>query len=164
MKVKIKQEELQSFELSWLCIRPMLHAVRGKDLSIKSEMYNQLNEGQKGIFLFYSYHNHADTLAAFYWFSAYNINELRSWNGIKNGVLYFGDGRMADLLDDIKLFIEKRNKSERPISPGDLELDPALFDEVSRLYDSYNECSKHTIIRMNEWILTNQPDFIEDFI
>ncbi|WP_410769414.1 hypothetical protein [Fontibacillus sp. BL9] len=162
MKVKIGREDLQSFELSWLCVRPMLHAVRGKDLSVKSEMYNQLNEGQKGLFLFYSFHNHVDKLTAFYWFSAYHINELQSWNGIKSGVLYFGDGKMADLLDEIMQFIENCNKTERPITPGDLEHDQETFDKVNRLYDSYIEYSKHTIMRMNEWINANKPDFIED--
>ena len=106
MKVKIKQEELQSINLSWLCVQPMLLSVRGKDLKTKLDMYDQLNEGQKGLFLFYSFHNHTKTMAEFYWFAAYNINELQSWKGIWNGVLYFNDNRMADLLDRIKLFID----------------------------------------------------------
>jgi hypothetical protein len=83
MKVKLDPMDYESKSLSWLCIKPMLLAVRGKDFSAKSEMYNQLNEGQKGLYLFYSFHNHTKTLEEFYWFSAYHINELKSWNGIK---------------------------------------------------------------------------------
>ncbi|CAH1211561.1 hypothetical protein [Paenibacillus sp. JJ-223] len=58
MKVALHANELESVELSWLCIKPMLHAVRGKDMQTKLEMYHQLNEAQKGLYLFYSYHNH----------------------------------------------------------------------------------------------------------
>lgn len=161
MKVKIKQEELQSINLSWLCVQPMLLAVRGKDLKTKLEMYNQLNEGQKGIFMFYSFHNHTMTMAEFYWFAAYNINELRSWTGICRGVLYFNDNKMADLLDRIKLFIENRNKLGSQISPSDLDNNKELFNEVSKLYDKYREFSEKTIIRMNEWINANPEKFFE---
>lgn len=161
MKVTIRQEDLQSFNLSWLCVQPMLDGVRGKDLPTKLEMYKLLNEGQKGLFLFYSFHNHTKTLAEFYWFSAYNINEIQSWNGIKNGVLYFKNARMADLLDEIKLLIENQNRLGRQINPSDVDNDQELFGDVSRLYDRYNEYSKLTIINMNEWINTNKDDFIK---
>lgn len=95
MKAKLMLEDLQSDHLSWLSIQPMLLAVRGKDLSAKLEMYNRLNEGQKGLYLFYSYHNHAKTEAEFYWFSAYHINELQTWGDIKRGLVYFGDVKLA---------------------------------------------------------------------
>ncbi|OEH84287.1 hypothetical protein BHU72_10760 [Desulfuribacillus stibiiarsenatis] len=161
MKVKIKQEELQSFHLSWACIQPMLHSVRGKDRSTKLELYNQLNEGQKGLFLFYSFHNHTKTLEEFYWFSDYNINELQSWDGIKNGVLYFQDVQMANVLDEIKLLIEKQNILGRKINPSDMKYDQELFGDISKLYSRYNGCSRCTIIKMNEWINNNKDDFIE---
>lgn len=161
MKVKIKQEELQNFDLSWKCVQPMLLAVRGKDLETKSAMYKQLSEGQRGLFLFYSFHNHTNTLEEFYWFSAYNINELQSWDGIKQSVLYFKDVQMADTLDEIKLLIEKRNTLELEISPSDLKNDQELFINVSRLFTKYTDCSKRTINKMNKWVMTNKDDFIE---
>ncbi|WP_281888060.1 hypothetical protein [Paenibacillus sp. YYML68] len=161
MKAKINQTELESKLLSWLCIQPMLAAVRGKDLQTKLAMYNQLHEGQKALFLFYSFHNHTKTIAEFYWFSAYNINELQTWKGIRAGVLYFADVSMAELLDEIESLIVTRNKFNKVISPTDLEVDQHLLNEVKELYDKYMEHAALTIERMNNWIRINQEEFIE---
>jgi hypothetical protein len=164
MKVKLKKEDLLSTQLSWLCVKPMLLAVRGKDLSTKLEMYQQLNEGQKGLYLFYSFHNHADTIAEFYWFSAYYITEIQSWNGIKSGLQYYKDAEMVDLLDQIELLIQRRNKENnigRKVSPTDLETDEGLFNEVKVHFDRYRKLSENTIIQMNIWIINHEEDFFE---
>lgn len=91
MLTRMKQELLQSENLSWLCIEPMLLAVRGKSPGAKLEMFNQLNEGQQALYLFYAFHNHANTVAEFYWFSSYFIGELLAWKGLKTGVLFSKD-------------------------------------------------------------------------
>lgn len=161
MKVKLDPVDIESKSLSWLCIKPMLLAVRGKDFSAKSEMYNQLNEGQKGLYLFYSFHNHTKTLEEFYWFSAYHINELKSWNGIKKGLNYFKDVTLPKLLDDIEILIIKRNKLKKTVSPTDLENDKELMNDVKNLHEQYIKYSETSINRMNDWIKANRTEFIE---
>ncbi|OME84203.1 MULTISPECIES: hypothetical protein [Paenibacillus] len=161
MKVKLDPVDIESKSLSWLCIKPMLLAVRGKDISAKSEMYNQLNEGQKGLYLFYSFHNHTKTLEEFYWFSAYYINELKSWNGIKKGLNYFKDVTLPNLLDDIEILIIERNKLKKTVSPTDLENDKELMNDVKNLYEQYIKYSETSINRMNDWIKANRTEFIE---
>ncbi|MGW8956934.1 hypothetical protein [Paenibacillus sp. NPDC055715] len=161
MKVKLDLIDIESKALSWLCIKPMLLAVRGKDSSAKSEMYNQLNEGQKGLYLFYSFHNHTKTLEEFYWFSAYNINELKSWNGIKKGLHYFEDVALPKLLDDIEILIVERNKLKKAVSPTDLENDKELMNDVKSLYEQYIKYSETSINRMNDWIKANRTEFIK---
>lgn len=37
MKVKLTKQDFQNTQLSWLCIQPMLLAVRGKDLTTKQK-------------------------------------------------------------------------------------------------------------------------------
>lgn len=162
MKAQLNNEDFLSAQLSWLCIRPMLLAVRGKDLSTKTEMYHQLNEGQKGLYLFYSFHSHVNTIEEFYWFSAYYITELKSWNGIKSGVRFFGDIEMVELLDQIERIVWNRSKETlRKISPSDLESDNDLLVEIKKLYDQYKLESGKTICRMNEYITNNLEQFIE---
>lgn len=164
MKVKLKEEDLQSTQLSWKCIEPMLLAVRGKDFTTKIDMYQKLNEGQKGLYLFYSFHNHVNTIAEFYWFSDYYITEIQSWSGIRSGMQYFKDIEMVGLLDQIELFIQKRhkeNKVERKVSPTDLDMDEGLFSEVKVLFDMYRKLSENSINQMNKWIMTNNEDFYE---
>lgn len=140
----------------------MLLAVRGKDITTKTEMYQQLNEGQKGLYLFYSFHNHAKTIEEFYWFSSYYILEIQSWSGIKSGVQYFKDFEMVDLLEQMEDLIMQRsedmNKGQQ-VSPTDLEKDKGLLNAVTEYFAKYNELSEKTINRMNEWIIDHQEDF-----
>lgn len=162
MKVKLNANDLDSNHLSWLCISPMLMAVMGKDLQTKLEMYNRLTEGHKGLFLFYSFHNHAKTIEEFYWFADYNLHELKSWNGIKKGVRYFQDTDMASLLSEIEMFfVHRRAERNKPVSPTDLEENDKLLSDVKMLYEKYVACSNLTISRMNEWIKAHLTDFVE---
>ncbi|SET94128.1 hypothetical protein [Paenibacillus sp. NFR01] len=162
MKVKLDSSEIASKSLSWLCIKPMLLAVRGKDLSAKADMYNQLNEGQKALYLFYSFHNHTKTLEEFYWFSAYNINELKAWDGIRKGLNYFQARALPELLKDIEIFFAERKGWNHPISPTDLDNDNELKVKMIALYEKYLNYSEAAISRMNAWIIANRQDFIEE--
>ncbi|MFS0724402.1 hypothetical protein [Paenibacillus sp. 1P07SE] len=153
MKVKLDPLAVDSKDLSWLCVKPMLLAVQGKDLATKTDMYNQLSEGQKGLYLFYSYHNHTKTLEEFYWFSAYHINELKSWDKIKNGLKYFKEMNLPELLEEIEMLIDDA------VSPTDLENDKKLSKDVKNLYEKYNLYSEICINRLNEWVKANRTEF-----
>lgn len=83
MLTRIKQDDFLKDNLSWLCIEPMLISIRGKDLDEKSAMYNQLNEGQRALYLFYAFYNHVHSIEEFYWFATYFMGELKAWNGLK---------------------------------------------------------------------------------
>lgn len=161
MKAAITTNELASPELSWLCIQPMLSAVRGKDLKVKREMYDRLNEGQQALYLFYSFHNHTQTAAEFYWFAAYNIHELHAWKGIRQSVLYFQDGELGGLLEEMESVLVKAGERYKPASPSDLEQDPELADTIMQLYACYRGCAEQTIRRMNVWVLAHQNSFLE---
>lgn len=164
MKAKLRPEDVHSKQLSWLCIEPMLVSVRGRDMAAKTEIYRQLHEGQQALFLFYSYHNHTKSLAEFYWFSAYNIIEIKSWNGIKNGMRYFNQNEMVDLLDDIERLITSKNKvgdTWREVLPTDLEKDPILLQRTEALYATYQIVAQAAITHMNEIILQNQDMYLE---
>ncbi|MDQ0657773.1 hypothetical protein [Paenibacillus sp. W2I17] len=164
MKAKLRPEDIYSKQLSWLCIEPMLVSVRGRDMAAKTEIYRQLHEGQQALFLFYSYHNHTKSLAEFYWFSAYNIIEIKSWNGIKNGMSYFNQNEMVDLLDDIERLITSENKvgdTWREVLTTDLEKDPILLQRTEALYATYQIVAQAAITHMNEIILQNQEMYLE---
>lgn len=164
MKVKLKKEYLQTVQLSWKCIEPMLLAVRGKDYPIKIEMYQQLNEGQQGLYMFYSFHIRTNSTAEFYWFANYYITKVQSWSGIKRAVEFYSDNEMVVLLDAIELFIQKCNQANNSggnVSPSDLKADRVLNNEVKVLFDKYRVQSENTIDLMNKWIINHEEDFIE---
>ncbi len=161
MKASITANGLASPELSWLCIQPMLLAVRGKDLESKREMYNRLNEGQQALYLFYSFHNHTQTVAEFYWFAAYNIRELHVWGGISRAALFFQDGELAGLLEEMESVLDKAAERYNPASPSDLEQDPELAGTLLQLHARYRVCAEQSIHRMNAWVLAHQDSFLE---
>ncbi|MDF2937358.1 MAG: hypothetical protein K0Q90_2731 [Paenibacillaceae bacterium] len=161
MKAALTFSDLESTNLSWLCIEPMLTAVRGKDPKAKREMYYRLNEGQQALYLFYSFHNHTQTAAEFYWFSAYNIHELKAWGGIRSGVLYFQDETMAGVLDETGPVLAEAAERHFPASPSDLELDPKLASAICRLHARYRICSEQTIQLMNVWVLAHRESYLE---
>lgn len=164
MKAKLRPEDRYSKQLSWLCIEPMLVSVRGRDMAAKTEIYRMLHEGQQALFLFYSYHNHTKSLAEFYWFSAYNIIEIKSWNGIKNGMRFFRIDEMVTVLDQIERLIMDKNRvgeEWREVLATDLEKDPILLQRTEVLYDTYQTVAQAAITHMNEMILQNQDMYLE---
>ncbi|MCP1182988.1 hypothetical protein [Paenibacillus sp. 1781tsa1] len=164
MKARIRPEDIYSKQLSWLCIEPMLVAVRGRDMAAKTEIYRQLHEGQQALFMFYSYHNHTKSLAEFYWFSAYNIIEIKSWNGIKKGMHFFRLDEMVTVLDQIEYLITDHNRVDetwREVLPTDLEKDPTLLQRTEALYATYQAVAQEAITHMNEMILQNQEMYLE---
>lgn len=164
MKASLTQEELLSDQLSWLCIRPMLLAVRGMDLEAKLEMYRGLAEGQQALYLFYAYHNHAGTPEELYWFASYYVIEIRSWSGIIGSVRYFGCEEFAELLERVEEVVARKHREDgewRSMAlPSDLENDERLRAEVLTLFDQYRALSSRAIQRMNEWVLEHPDDYL----
>ncbi|MEK4525393.1 hypothetical protein MHI48_08290 [Paenibacillus sp. FSL H7-0942] len=164
MKAKLRPEDIYSKQLSWLCIEPMLVSVRGRDMAAKTEIYRMLHEGQQALFLFYSYHNHTKSLAEFYWFSAYNIIEIKSWNGIKNGMHFFHLDEMVNVLEQIESLITDKNKVGEEwleVLATDLDKDPILLQRTEVLYDTYQTVAQAAITHMNEMILQNRDMYLE---
>lgn len=164
MRAVLRQEDIESPRLSWLCIEPALLSVRAKDLAAKAAVYKDLNEGQQALFLFYAFHNHVQSPAELYWFAAYSIIELRSWQELGKGMRYFGNNELVQLLEQTEQVIEASNKLDgqwKTASPSDLERDMPLYQKVEQLFDSYMRIVPAAIARMNEHILENKDEYIE---
>lgn len=164
MKASINREDLASDRLSWLCIEPMLLSVRGRSIEEKRAMYYRLTEGQQALYTFYAYHNHTDTLEEFYWFAAYCIVEVPSWDSMVRGLRYYGDSELAELLERLAHAVERklrRGGEWRSATVADLETDSRLKSEIEALYESYRSLTPETIKRMNEWISGHRDEFME---
>ncbi|MGG3280002.1 hypothetical protein [Paenibacillus solani] len=165
MLIKIKEEDLNKDNLSWLCIQPMLLSIRGRNLSAKSEMYNLLNEGQQALYLFYAFHNHSNSISEFYWFTTYFMGDLKAWDGVKKGVRFFKGDELLSILEQWEQVIHQKNRladgSWREVSPSDLDRDPELFDMTEPIYKEYQVLAHDFIEDMNEYIRNNKEDFFE---
>lgn len=162
MKAAIHRDELNSEQLSWLSVKPMLLSVLGKDIDAKTEMYRQLSEGQQALYLFYSYHNHTNTLAEFYWFSAYYIIEYGVWDEMIKAVRYFDHPELAVTLELTRNLIETKLRTGgewKMATPQDLDTDPAFCANAQRIYDRYRALTPHMIKRMNDWVFERQEEY-----
>lgn len=48
---KVKKTDLETDLISWLSVEPMLISVRGKSIEKKRDVYNQLNDGQRALYI-----------------------------------------------------------------------------------------------------------------
>ncbi len=162
MKAAIHREELYSDQLSWLSVKPMLLSVRGKDVHAKAEVYRQLSEGQRALYLFYSYHNHTGSLAEFYWFSAYYMIEYKAWDEMKNAVRYFEDPEFVRTLGLVYSAIERKLKVEgnwTMAKPQDIEMDLEFQAAMQTVYDRYRKLTPQLIKRMNDWVFARREEY-----
>lgn len=164
MRVSLKERELENAKLSWLCIEDTLTSLRGKDQAAKLDAYKELNEGQKGLYMFYAFHNHTKTLAEFYWFSSYFITELKGWAALKDGVSFYRQEKYIAICDEMEKLVQAKNRLEdgtwRQALASDLDEDEQLLSETSAIYERYIPIANEAIASMNAYIREHSEDFL----
>lgn len=165
MIVKLRVEDMLQDQLSWLCIEPMLLAVRAKSPAAKLEMYQQLNEAQQAMYMFYSFHNHVHSPAEYNWFAHYYMSELKGWSWLKSGLHLFEGLPLLHLLEDTEMAIERYSKQEdgawNDAKLSDLEQDADLQASMMKLFRDYQSSSAMLIQHMNQYIREHAADFLE---
>ena len=163
MQVTLSKEDLNNEQLSWLCVKPILEGVRGKETSVKAEAYSHLNEGQKALYIFYAFHNHTKSTAEFYWFASYFISELKGWSTLTNGLLFYKEEQLMRICSEIEQLVEAHNKqpdgSWRQALASDLDQDAELLARVEDLYKQYIPLARQGIQRMNRYIQSHPEQF-----
>ncbi|OMF21465.1 hypothetical protein BK133_28270 [Paenibacillus sp. FSL H8-0548] len=164
MRVTLHPQDLNSELLSWLCVKPILESVRGKDSTIKADAYNRLNEGQRALYIFYAFHNHSkSSILEFYWFSSYFISDLKGWPTLTNGLLFYGEESLVQICHDMKELVEfvnlQSDGSWRQAMASDLDENPELLARVTALFDLYLPTAEQCISHMNQYIRSNCEEF-----
>lgn len=168
MLVLMKRQIFDSLDhdaLGWACIEPIILSVKGKDFVVKSQAYSQLNKGQRALFMFRVYYNHACiSLADFYWWSSYFFTQP-TWLEIKSGLIFFKDDIMYQLLDDMEEILKKKvRKGYKDISEGafnEIENDLELNKSVSLLYKVFQEIAPQTLKIIGTYIRNNPDEFVK---
>lgn len=147
-------------ELYWRCFEPIIPAIRGKDHSIKTLVYNQLTLGQQALLMFNVYYNHASkSLVEFYWWSAYYLSQPNSWEELKKALQYFNSESMLNLLEELEKLLAVRTNPQ--VSYTDLEHKPELSTSMNKLYYVLQEISPSIKLNIGCYIKRNQHEFIE---
>jgi hypothetical protein len=168
MLVFVKRQMFESLDddaLGWTCIEPVIKSIRGKDFAVKSQAYSQLNKGQRALFMFRVFYNHACiSLSDFYWWSSYYFAQP-TWSEIKSGLVYFKDDIMYQLLEDMEGILEKKtiqgNKNTSEVAFNEIENDLELRSSVSLLYETFREIAPQTLKIIGTYIRNNPDEFIQ---
>lgn len=166
--MKMKQAEFDGMsdeELGRACVEPMLLSIRGKDFVTKTQTISSLNRSQQALCMFRVLYDHAKNSAGeYYAWIAYLLQAPGYWSGVMEGLRYFEDESMMQLLEETKLFIEERNReSNKPmesVSLNDLEQDCELSEKVDRLYSKFNEIAQSSLKLISTFIRSNSQDFV----
>jgi hypothetical protein len=138
--------------LGWQCIEPIVLDVRGKDNEYKLRVYSQLNEGQKALFSFYVYFNHAkNSLEEFIWWTNHFYSQSDVWAELKKGLRYLN-------LNRFEIFIEKFEETALERSKYDLPYDDP--DTICNLFFIFGDHITPTLQQISQYIKTNPEEFV----
>ncbi|MFP3392140.1 hypothetical protein [Brevibacillus sp. SIMBA_040] len=168
MLIAMKREffhSLQPDQLGRACIEPVLLPLRGKNPSVKAEVYQQLTIGQRALFMFHVWHDHANGSALeFYCWLAYTRQEFSYWIGIQAGLRFFGQEKIIALLEEMNEVLEERNqrlgKTMADVTGQDLEEDAQLSETVHRLYAHYQQNIPDTFLMIYSYIRSHPEEFV----
>jgi hypothetical protein len=152
-------------DLGNACFAPVIPLIRGKSMVVKEQVYRELSAGQKALFMFYAYYNHAcHSVQEFFWWSAYDYAQPKAWDTLKNALRYFGGASMLEVLEEMENVLERngfpRSLEGFSLSPEELDRRPELLPVVQALYARFAEVSAATLIRIGETIRSRPGEFI----
>ncbi|WP_312117080.1 hypothetical protein [Brevibacillus reuszeri] len=168
MLIAMKRELFDSLtpeHLGRACIEPVLLPLRGKRPSVKAEVYQGLTVGQRALFMFHVWHDHAcGSALEFYCWLAYTRQEFSYWIGIQAGLRFFDQESIIALLVEMNDVLEERNerlgKSLADVTGQDLEEDALLRETVDRIYHDYRQHVPDTFLTIYRYIRSHPEEFI----
>ncbi|WP_338449907.1 hypothetical protein R4Z09_27795 [Niallia oryzisoli] len=158
-------DSLEDYHLVRACFDPIIPMIRGKDASVKEQVYHQLNTSQQALFLFNAYYNHAcHSTEEMYWWSAYYFAQPKTWQEIKGALKYFKAAEMHDLLEKVESTFITRDYPKKleqfSIAYNDLEKDIELFQIFQEHNNHFQEISPATLKQIGLYIRKNPNEFI----
>jgi uncharacterized protein YlzI (FlbEa/FlbD family) len=161
-------EALNDVSLIWTCIEPTIQQVRGKNFVVKSDVYAQLSTGQRALLMFQMLYGHTSNgVEEFYSHLSYLLLNKGVWLQLKNGMRYFGDYDMIQVLEKVELFfqrlkMEEFKDSEEPhnILAG-FDKNAELSASMLLLNRSLRETLPSTTKRVATYIRENVNEFVQ---
>lgn len=141
---------LDDEKIIWICVEPIVQAVRGKHPQIKSQVIMQLNNGQRALFFFQVLYGHANHgISQFFHQISYLMDTVDIWSALKSGVKYFGDIEMLGLIEKMEnAYYTEAKESGNTV----------FFEELDRLY---KEMIPSTVKLVGSFIRNHPAEFIQ---
>lgn len=156
---------LNEERLGWACMEPMFMKIRGKAPEVKNEVISQLGEGQKALCMFRILYDHSHKSAEeYYGWSCYLLDQPGYWNSVLEGVQFFGDLPLKDLLDETRQSLEagihRLGLSWGSAAITDLDDDAELREAVSGLYTQFQEVTAESLRNIAGYIRMHPEEFV----
>lgn len=171
MIVRIKRQELNNLAdeaLFHACFKPLIldykrRMAKENSLLVKEHFYQELSTGQKALFVFHMYYDHAsESEEEFFWWSSYFIAQPKIWLSIKTGLKYFRAESMYLLLEEIESILKKYNYhntlEEFAVTREDLHSNRELSASINVLYIKFSEVAGPTIKGISDFIRHNHEE------
>ena len=154
MLVSLNKAELtvkDDWSLIWTCVSPFVFRVRGKNDLMKMNVYRQLSEHQKRLFIFTIYYNHARQSVDDFIYYGKLLLENDYWHELTEAMVFFKNGKMVDLLNRIEAELKK---SELATEAG-LPADEVVAASIRNLFKAFLPVSDETLKLIGDDIRQN---------
>ena len=142
--VSINKAELtvkDDWSLIWTCVSPFVFKVRGKNDLMKMNVYRQLSEHQKRLFIFTIYYNHARQSVDDFIYYSKLLLENDYWHELTGAMGFFKNSKMVDLLNRIEI---EMGKSQLAIDT-DLPANKVVAASIENLFKYFLPVSDETL-------------------
>ncbi len=171
IEVKKQAIDLTACDLGQQCFEPLIRHYKigmsnEMDMAhFKEQFYEQLAQGQRALFVFYTYFNHANkSLLEFYWWSAYYYAQPKSWLALKASANYFENEPLRAIFEKLEQLFQQHHYPNAlanfTITREDLAKNSALQATIFSLHTQFEQTTPLTIKLINDHIEKNIHDFV----
>ncbi|MED4534299.1 hypothetical protein ABET51_10510 [Metabacillus fastidiosus] len=157
-------------DLGAACFEPLILTYKREmskenHAAVSEQFYSRLSSGQKALFTFYIYYNHAcKSLVELYWWSTYFRAQPKTWSAIKGGLEYFEDEALLNILEEIDLVLERHHYptdlKEFNVKREELDDNKDLLHCMELLNARFNKTVPFSIRKISEYIRSNRAEFV----
>lgn len=169
MLVVMERKDFDSYcdeRLAWACMEPTFMSIRGKSPAVKAAALKELGKGQRALCMFRIMYDHSyRSPAEFYAWSAYLLDQPGYWSGVLEGVRFFADNVLRELLKETQERLAERN-NRLGLEWGDaglkdLETDEDLKQITTALYGRFQRIIPNSHALIAEYIRAHPEEFVE---
>jgi len=156
--VTLNRTELISkddWSLIWTCVSPFVFKVRGKDDLMKMNVYHQLSDHQKRLFIFTVYYNHARQSVDDFIYYGKLLLENNYWRDLKTAMEFFHDHEMVALLNQIEIEMKKSVIA----ATAELPKDEVAASTIKNLFRTFLPISDKTLKLIGDDIRRNPTEY-----
>lgn len=158
---------LDDASLIWTCIEPTIKQIRGRSFEIKLDVSNRLNNGQQALLMFQMLYGHTvNGVKEFFGNLSYLLSKKGVWSQLKNGIRYFGDYGLLNLLDEMEeaynKFIENNGMEDSEgLEINATGIDSDIHKTINSLDKRFYEILPATIKLIGSYIRNYPNEFLQ---